>query len=208
MKQRLFPIPLILLTPIILLIIVAVAGIYRLSLSDDEIMAKFPQVNTQADPIVQTVFGFRVLNPITIPVPSTPSVALMETWDDQKRWVLGQYDTGRERGSVALDTQSLILLKDIGQDHVYASVVRISNQGTGVFNYLAIIKHDELRDRMVMVASELLGDRIQVESIVQNGNSLKVTLLSHTNNMSFADAATESRSILFFITEKYQLVRE
>ncbi len=42
-RSRILPIPLILLIPIVLLAIVIIAGVYRFSLSDDEIMAKFPQ---------------------------------------------------------------------------------------------------------------------------------------------------------------------
>lgn len=39
-RKRILPIPLILLIPIVLLAVVIIAGIYRFSLSDDEIMAK------------------------------------------------------------------------------------------------------------------------------------------------------------------------
>ncbi len=53
MKKRFLPIPLILLTPIALLIIVVAAGIYRFSLSDEEILAKFPQTYTQTDAIAE-----------------------------------------------------------------------------------------------------------------------------------------------------------
>lgn len=51
-RSRILPIPLILLIPIVLLAIVIIAGVYRFSLSDDEIMAKFPQAEVQSNPIV------------------------------------------------------------------------------------------------------------------------------------------------------------
>ncbi|WP_165313498.1 hypothetical protein [Vibrio ziniensis] len=205
MKTRLLPIPLVLLTPIVLLVIVVFAGIYRFSISDEQIMAKFPSTIQQRDPIVQAVFGLNVPYPITVPVPDTPSYAFMESWDDQHRWVIGDYDSGRERGSVALDTQLMLKLEDVEENYRYVSVIRVSNQGSGVFNYLALFKYDELRSRMVMVSSQLLGDRIEVLSLTQNASQVTVSLLSHANNMAFSEAPTESVSILFSISEKYQL---
>lgn len=209
MKKRFLPIPLILLTPIVLLIVVIVAGIYRFSLSDEEIMAKFPQTNTQTqvNEIAHQIFGLRLTNPITIPVPETPSVAFMERWDESQRWVMGDYDSGKERGSVALDTQLLMSLKGENSGG-YISVIKVSNQGSGVFSYLALIRFDERRSRMVMVANQLLGDRINVKSLDQNGEMLEVKILNHTKNQPISEAPTESMSILFSLTEKYQLVRQ
>ena len=42
-RKRILPIPLILLIPIVLLAVVIIAGIYRFSLSDEEIMAESPE---------------------------------------------------------------------------------------------------------------------------------------------------------------------
>ncbi|MBD0786208.1 hypothetical protein HUO09_07615 [Vibrio sp. Y2-5] len=205
MKKRFLPIPLILLTPIVLLVIVVAAGVYRFSLSDQEIMAKFPTTTKQHDPIAKAVFGLDLPNPITVPVPETPSFAFMESWDEQQRWVIGNYDSGSERGSVALDTQRMLKLKGFEESHGYLSVIRVSNQGSGEFNYLALFKYDSLRSRMVMVSSQLLGDRINVQTLAQNGSKVTVELLSHENNVAFSEAPTKSMSILFSISEKYQL---
>lgn len=58
MPRKKLPIPLILLIPLCLLAVVIVAGIYRFSLSDEEILAKFPsQQNVQADPVVEAILG-------------------------------------------------------------------------------------------------------------------------------------------------------
>ncbi len=206
MKKRLLPIPLILLTPIVLLIVVVAAGVYRFSLSDEEIMAKFPKSNVQIDAIAQQVFGLRLTNPITVPVPETHSVAFMERWDEKQRWIMGDYDTGSDRGTVAFDTEQLTALD--ADKHTYVSIVTISNQGSGVFYYLALFKFDELRSRMVMVQSELLGDRVQVQSIEKMNDKIEAVLLTHTKNQSFSESPTQSVSILFSITEKYKLVRD
>lgn len=49
MRRRLLPIPLILLVPIVLLIIVIVAAIYRINLTDEEILSKFETPSTLND---------------------------------------------------------------------------------------------------------------------------------------------------------------
>ncbi len=53
-RKRFLPIPLILFIPVVLLIVVIVAGVYRFSLSDDEIMAKFPSSQVKASSDVKS----------------------------------------------------------------------------------------------------------------------------------------------------------
>ncbi len=154
MKKRWLPIPLVLLTPIVLLVLVIAAGVYRFSLSDEEILAKFPVQSAQADAIVEQLFGLKVTTPLTIPVPEAASFALIDRWDGQHRWVMGNYDSGSERGQVLLDTHSLLALKGQEKRYGYAGIIRVSNQGSGVMNYLALFQYDELRLRMVMVDSQ------------------------------------------------------
>ncbi|ELO1780064.1 hypothetical protein QXB73_003219 [Vibrio fluvialis] len=208
MKKRWLPIPLILLTPIVLLVLVIAAGVYRFSLSDEEILAKFPVQSAQADAIVEQLFGLRVTTPLTIPVPEAASFALIDRWDDQHRWVMGNYDSGSERGQVLLDTQSLLALKGQEKRYGYAGIIRVSNQGSGVMNYLALFQYDELRLRMVMVDSQWLGDRVEIQSVTQNNAQLNVSLLTRGENEPFANPPTKFVSIMFLISQKYQLIRQ
>ncbi|MBY8234251.1 hypothetical protein KW539_02815 [Vibrio fluvialis] len=208
MKKRWLPIPLILLTPIVLLVLVIAAGVYRFSLSDEEILAKFPVQSAQADAIVEQLFGLRVTTPLTIPVPEAASFALIDRWDDQHRWVMGNYDSGSERGQVLLDTQSLLALKGQEKRYGYAGIIRVSNQGSGVMNYLALFQYDELRLRMVMVDSQWLGDRVEIQSVTQNNAQLNVSLLTRGEKEAFANPPTKFVSIMFLISQKYQLIRQ
>ncbi|EKO3548941.1 hypothetical protein QNE85_002725 [Vibrio fluvialis] len=208
MKKRWLPIPLILLTPIVLLVLVIAAGVYRFSLSDEEILAKFPVQSAQADAIVEQLFGLKVTTPLTIPVPEAASFALIDRWDDQHRWVMGNYDSGSERGQVLLDTYSLLALKGQEKRYGYAGIIRVSNQGSGVMNYLALFQYDELRLRMVMVDSQWLGDRVEIQSVTQNNAQLNVSLLTRGENEAFANPPTKFVSIMFLISQKYQLIRQ
>ncbi len=208
MKKRFLPIPLILLTLILLLIAVIVAGVYRFSLSDEEILAKYSTSNVQDDEITQALFSITTVNPVAIPIPNTPSFAFMESWGTGKEYVMGSYDSGSEHGTVSLDTRLLLPIAGQEQMHSYASIVRISNSEQEVFNYLALFQWDEQRARMAMTQSVLLGQELTVESIALKGSAIEVQLLSHTNNESFAEAQVKSGSILFSISDKYQLVQE
>ncbi|WP_315918834.1 hypothetical protein [Vibrio fluvialis] len=208
MKKRWLPIPLVLLTPIVLLVLVIAAGVYRFSLSDEEILAKFPVQSAQADAIVEQLFGLKVMTPLTIPVPEAASFALIDRWDDQHRWVMGNYDSGSERGQVLLDTHSLLALKGQEKRYGYAGIIRVSNQGSGVMNYLALFQYDELRLRMVMVDSQWLGDRVEIQSVTQNNAQLNVSLLTRGENEAFVNPPTKFVSIMFLISQKYQLIRQ
>ncbi|GAK87442.1 hypothetical protein JCM19238_5052 [Vibrio ponticus] len=78
MKKRLLPIPLILLIPILLLVVVILAGLYRFSLDDEDILAKFPSQNQSFDRVVEQVFAIRTPNPWTIQVPESTAFAFMD----------------------------------------------------------------------------------------------------------------------------------
>ncbi|KQH87786.1 hypothetical protein J0676_07845 [Vibrio sp. Vb2880] len=208
MRKSWLPIPLILLTPLVLLVLVVAAGVYRFSLSDEQILSKFPAQPLKADPIVARLFDLHVTTPLTIPVPETVSFALLDRWDETQRWVMGDYDSGSERGQVALDTHSLVAVKGQEQRRGYAGIIRVSNQGSGVMSYLALFQYDELRLRMVMVSSEWLGDRVEIQSVTQENAQLNVSLLTHEAGEAFANTPTKFVSILFLISQKYQLIQQ
>ncbi len=95
MKKRILPIPLILLIPIVMLAVVMTAGIYRFTLSDEEILAKFPSQQIAADAIVERLTGIKTANPLTVLVPESKAFALMTDFDVENAIVVGQYDSGQ-----------------------------------------------------------------------------------------------------------------
>lgn len=163
MKKRILPIPLILLIPIVLLVFVVIAGIYRFSLSDEDILQKFPN-HAPLNPIVGQLFDIRSSNPLTIDVPENSAFAFISFIDDKRSLAVGQYDSGAERGGVSIDTESITSVEVEGET-VYLSSLAVSNQGTGVFYYLALYRYDTMRDRMILAHYQFLGDRIKIEEI-------------------------------------------
>jgi len=195
MKKRRLPIPLILLIPIVMLVIVSIAGVYRFSLSDEEIMAKFPSQQKRMDPVVKLVFGIDSPNPWTIEVPETKAFSFIDQYDAETKLASGRYDSGAERGRVIVDTQWLKQLSD----NDYASVMAVSNQGSGVFYYLARFYFDPAVKRMVVKQAEFLGDRVAISGVELSESTLKVTLLIHGENQAMSDKPNKEETRTFTI---------
>lgn len=164
MKKKILPIPLILLIPIVMLVVVVVAGVYRFSLTDEEILAKFPSSQVSYDTVVETVFDLKTTNPWTIKVPETNAYAFINEVNEAKSLASGRYDSGVERGVVTVDTQKLLGV-ELGDTNIFVAPMWVSNQGSGVFYYLGLFKHDQQRSRVVLVDQLFLGDRVQIQTL-------------------------------------------
>lgn len=207
MRKRWLPIPLILLTPLLLLVLVVAAGVYRFSLSDEEILAKFPARPAERDMIVGQLFNLQVSAPLTISVPGSFAFALINERDDARHAVLGHYDSGQQRGEVVLDTRTVLKLEQFSQRYGYAGIIRVSDQGSALMYYLALFEFDAQRQRMVMTDSLWLGDRIVVQALEQKDDQLNVSLLTHDENQALSEVPTKFKSIMVGISQKYQLIQ-
>lgn len=203
MKKRLLPVPLILLIPIVLLIIVTVAGIYRFSLSDEDILAKFPSQAAKNDPIMQSVFAINTFNPWTIKIPESSAFTFIDDMTQPPR-ATGSYEDGAERGTVTIDTDKLIQLDEFR----YLSPLVLSNQGSGVFHYLIVSEYDQFRQRMVSQHAALLGDRVIVKQVRVEDGIVRVTLLEREPNQPMVQEPSQMTTILFQVTEQGSLKRK
>ncbi|TMX42917.1 hypothetical protein DA096_02670 [Vibrio rotiferianus] len=186
-RKRILPIPLILLIPVLLLAIVVIAGIYRFSLSDEDIMAKFPQTQPQANSIVAEVLGIQSRNPWTVQVPEQGAVTFLDEWDKEHGLLKGQYDAGATKGEVLVPTE-FIAQRDInGTPWIIAPVI-VTTQGSGAFYYLGLFKFDAVPSRVVLLNSVFLGDRIKISSL-EWVSDMKVSLsyLEHGKEQSLAE---------------------
>ncbi|MGO2319193.1 MAG: hypothetical protein ACTH6O_09495 [Vibrio toranzoniae] len=201
MKKKILPIPLILLIPIVMLVVVILAGVYRFSLSDEEILAKFPSSQVSYDPVVETVFDLKTTNPWTIKVPETNAYAFINEVDAPKAIAFGRYDSGVERGVATVDTKSLAAVT-LGEATFFVAPMWISNQGSGVFYYLGLFKHDQQRSRVVLVDQLFLGDRVKIQTldVAQQPDSKSRNKLTgqgfigftqHSAEQSFAETPSE-----------------
>ncbi|MEL0607764.1 hypothetical protein [Vibrio echinoideorum] len=208
MKKKILPIPLILLIPIVMLVVVILAGIYRFSLNDEEILAKFPSSQVSYDPVVETVFDLKTTNPWTIKVPETNAYAFINEVDEPRALAFGRYDSGVERGVVTVDTNNLSAVT-LGKARFFVSPMWVSNQGSGVFYYLGLFKHDKQRSRVVLVDQLFLGDRIQIQTLdvmeqknLQAKNKLTgegfIGFTQHSSEQSFTEPPSEKVLMSFY----------
>ncbi|MEZ8100680.1 hypothetical protein [Vibrio bivalvicida] len=203
MKKRLLPVPLILLIPIVLLIIVSVAGVYRFSLSDEEILAKFPSQVSQTDPVMQTVFSIKTANPWTVKIPESSAFTFIDDME-QLPIVKGTYEDGAERGVVSTNTDFNIQVNET----TYVSPFAVSNQGSGTFYYLVVSKYDEFRQRMVTKGATYLGDRIRVQELSVGGSMVTVKLLERDEHQAMSEEPSKLTTILFKVTEQDSLEKQ
>ncbi|BBL90918.1 hypothetical protein VroAM7_35710 [Vibrio rotiferianus] len=186
-RKRILPIPLILLIPVLLLAIVVIAGIYRFSLSDEDIMAKFPQTQSQANSIVAEVLGIQSRNPWTVQVPEQGAVTFLDEWDKEHGLLKGQYDAGATKGEVLVPTE-FVAQRDInGTPWIIAPVI-VTTQGSGAFYYLGLFKFDAVPSRVVLLNSVFLGDRIKMSSLEWvSDTKVSLSYLEHGKEQAFAD---------------------
>lgn len=197
MKKRLLPIPLILLIPILLLIVVSAAGIYRFSLSDEEILAKFPSSQQSNDAVIEQIFGLSTPNPWTIEVPESHAFSFISQYDAQTQLATGSYDTGSERGTVSVWSKWMLSVSETD----YVSVMSVSNQGSGVFYYLARFHYDQGLKRMVVKENYLLGDRIQVASLNKLGQEIEVRFNKHAQGQTMSDTPSNEQLLRFSVSK-------
>ncbi len=203
MKRRILPVPLILLVPIVLLVLVSVSGIYRFSLSDEEITAKFPSSKVSTDPILKALFGIATPNPWTIDVPESSAFAFIDALDQESGVASGLYDDGVMRGRVTVDTQKRASLMPAA----FVAPMTVSNQGSGVFYYLASFRYDMGRKRMILSDAILIGDGIQVTSLISEGKYVTVGVLKHGENQAFSDTPAVTEQYRFVVSEAYDLTQ-
>ncbi|MDN3612344.1 hypothetical protein ACODM8_11355 [Vibrio ostreicida] len=201
MKKRFLPIPLILLIPILLLIVVTLAGIYRFSLSDEEIRAKFPNHSGRHNEVMFSAFGLRTTNPWTIKVPETQAFTFIDEIDVESGHASGQYEDGEERGDVDIDMATLVQVDPAR----WVAIMTVSNQGSGVFYYMTSFAYDQFRKRMISEQAILLGDRIVFEKLEVNANRIEVTIHKRDVGQPMSQEPSNMTTILFELSEQENL---
>lgn len=186
-RKRILPIPLILLIPIVLLAVVIIAGIYRFSLSDDEIMAKFPQAQAQSNSIVAEVLGIQSRNPWTVQVPEQGAVTFLDEWDKEHGFLKGLYDAGATKGEVLLPTE-FIAQRNVSETPWIVAPVIVTTQGSGAFYYIGLFKFDAVPSRVVLLNSVFIGDRIKMSSLKWNSDTqISLSYLQHGEDQAMAE---------------------
>lgn len=194
-RNRILPIPLILLIPVVLLIIVIVAGVYRFSLSDDEILAKFPQSEVQSNSIISDVLNIKSSNPWTIQVPEQNAVSFIDEWDKELGYLIGQYDAGATKGKVLLPTGFIVQRQIEDVPWIVAPMI-VTSQGTGSFYYIGLFKFDAVPSRVILLDSVFIGDRIKFNQLEWRDDTIiDASYLAHDENQAMSEVPKQLNSV-------------
>ena len=186
-RNRILPIPLILLIPIVLLLVVVIAGIYRFSFSDEEIMAKFPQARAKSNPILAEVLGIQSRNPWTVQVPEQSAVTFLEEWDKEHGFLKGRYDAGATKGEVLVPTEFIDKRDISGVPWIVAPMI-VTTQGSEAFYYIGLFKYDAVPSRVILLNSVFIGDRIKISALKWESNThISLSYFRHSKNQTNMD---------------------
>ncbi|MDF2155368.1 hypothetical protein [Vibrio sp. CAU 1672] len=206
-RKLLLPIPLILLIPVLLLIVVVAAGLYRFTLSDDDIMAKFPQAADPSNVIVAELLGIQSANPWTLHVPEAGAVSFLDEWDKEHQYLKGDYDAGAARGEVLLPTDFIRSTQIDGTPWIVSPLI-VTSQGTGAFYYLALFKFDPAVSRVVMVDSIFIGDRIKLASLNwHSDHEIRLVYFAHGEEQAKAEEPNQLIEQMFRRSANQLLIR-
>ncbi|QIA65872.1 hypothetical protein GT360_20415 [Vibrio astriarenae] len=189
MGRRIFNIPVLLFIPLVLLFIVIVAGVYRFTLKDQEIMDKFAAAQV-SDPVVEQLFDLRLPVALVMPLPETLANAVFTQFHQEHQLASATYDSGQERGIVTISKhpQLPVPLK-LGQGVL--AIATVSNQGSGLFSYLVSFGLDRQRTRLVTLDSHFLGDRINVTDLLNEADHISIIYFEHAPQQAMADEPTQ-----------------
>ena len=71
----------------------------------------------------------------------------------------------------------------------------VSNQGSGLFNYLAAFRYDSQRQRMVLVNELLIGDRVQIDQLKIQDSQLTLNYRQHRENQPLAEVPGDNKQM-------------
>ncbi len=196
MSKRRLPIPLILLIPLLMLAIVIVAGVYRFSLTDEEIGQKQGWYKSKPDEVMLSLFSYKDGQPWKINLPESHSKATLTHFIgiDENRRAVGDYVNGEERGTVTLNYMQLNVLNfaDSSDGMTFVAPYAISNQGSGNFYYIGMFKLIESKKTIKQLDSVLIGDRIQKLTIKADepfdvSSAIAISYLKHGTGQAMAE---------------------
>ena len=124
-------------------------------------------------------------------------VTVTEGSNVQNGTLSGQYQNDAERGSVTLDYLHLtaVAIPKSTDYSYFVAPFSVSNQGSGVFYYLALLARNDSQQTLVHVASYYLGDRIVITEVTDFGDKVTVDFNSHSADSSFAEPAAQAQEV-------------
>ena len=218
MKKRFLPIPLILLIPILLLITVIIAGVYRFSLTDEEIYQKqgraIPTAVKEAPSlpeksVMRQLFSLKSAQPWHIQLPDTDIMVELNDFDGkhENKRAVGSYVNGVEKGQIAVNYFKLLPINigDPSQQMTFTVPYTVSNQGSGVFHYVGLFRLHHASKHIEQLDSLFLGDRIKLDNIeIDAPFDVTGSIIAHYHTHTTEQAMNEKPNQAISLTIKVE----
>lgn len=152
-------VPLILLLPILLLLAVVVAGVYRLSIGDEAILTKFSNQTDTNDVVMLSLFQIETPNKWVIEVPGR-AVRTLVDYNPVDAAVYGIYQNGGDIGRISIVSEHIEQIDSSTFVFFFDTVEKGQRQ-----TYVALARFDEARRRLFSNQALLLGGDIVIQDV-------------------------------------------
>ena len=152
-------IPLILLLPMMLLVAVIIAAVYRLSIGDEAILTKFSSQTDTNDAVMLSLFQIETPNKWVIEVPGR-AVRTLVDYNPVDETVYGTYRYGTAGGQISILSNHIVKINS-STFFFFFDVVETDQSKT----YAALAFFDEMRRRLFSDQALLLGRDIVIEKV-------------------------------------------
>ncbi|MDC8802069.1 hypothetical protein PRZ61_01225 [Halomonas pacifica] len=171
-------------------LLVVAAGIYRFNFTQDDLYYRTPSGEVVSleewearqaagDDVMRRLFSIADGGPLALRLPELDQAVPLTRFEPEGEFtrVVGEYSRGAERGRIVMDTSGIRALNLSCDGRIYlVAPFSVSNQGSGVFHYLALLEHDTEHQAVTHVDSLFLGDRVSLEAVTPAPDGRALTL--------------------------------
>ncbi|EZH73817.1 hypothetical protein ATO12_17955 [Aquimarina atlantica] len=165
---------------------------------------KNEDTSSQSDVLLK-LFSLKTSNDWVITIPETNAKCKISEVDtDSLHVVKGVYVDGEERGEVVIDYLKITTLNQSSKNEQYFMIpFKVSNQGSGIFNYIGMFVLNYEDKTIKQIDSYFLGDRIIIDSLEYNGNAtLQIQFKAHSEQQSFSETPVEHEELEVNVSKK------
>ncbi|MEL4392356.1 hypothetical protein [Shewanella algae] len=189
-------------------------GIYRFNFTEDDLYVRendmvrpLAEFDGGAKGVMKRLFSLDTREQFRIRLPDSNKSVTLTGFKEEQHLAFGEYLDEVVRGEVLLDYRKLTPLNLPGNAESMQFVVpfAVTTQGSGVFWYLGMFRFDYQTGAIAHLASQFLGDRIEIEAITPKEPfdppySVTLALKTRTQEQSMAEAPGEYVERTFFVT--------
>ncbi len=148
----------------------------------------------------------KTTNDFFIKIPETDSICKLNEFEkiDTIEYAKGSYTNDGDIGDIFLDYLQIQTVNLSGKkaEHYFVAPFIETNQGSGIFYYLGFFINDTKEMKISHLDSFFLGDTILIESIIINGNKIKINIKTHSTDQPMVDIPDQDKSFVLKINKK------